>query len=80
MKIRQPKRWCPDCKMMVFSLDHGHGRSEGEEVIGMTEAADFKRAHAESVEHVATMAIKAKAEGMAIFDERLKSAVERKGK
>lgn len=26
MIIRQPKRWCDECKLMVFSRGHKHGQ------------------------------------------------------
>lgn len=38
MILRHPKRWCDECKLMVFARGHGH-RVVGPDVSYMTAAA-----------------------------------------
>ncbi len=84
MRTRQLKRWCDECKMMVFSLGHEHlGRTEGPahpNGVGVTENADARRASELACDHVAVARLNALNEGERIFEDKLKSAVERLNK
>lgn len=83
MNTRQLKRWCTDCKLMVFALNHEHlDRREGTSVSPFeagaeTNSADAGRAWHLAKEHLADVAIRAKAESEKMFVERLTSAVDK---
>lgn len=79
MRTRQLKRWCDDCKLMVFSLGHEHGLAVGpknpDDLIGLTENADLGAARAAAVAHVNAKGSLAMLESGEIFEDKLKSAV-----
>lgn len=76
-----PKRWCEDCKGMVFAAGHQHGlRSQSvdakvPDTRTVCEAADVNRAFTDAREHIVKAKEIADKESQRILHDRLKSAV-----
>lgn len=80
MRTRQPKRWCNECKLMVFAREHEHkqGLTMGlGNVAGYTNVADAGRAWNIAKVFIEEAAVSAKEKSGELFVERLKSATEK---